>query len=60
LFDGEHVIKTEPIVEVQVRLTQEEVFTGLLVPLFAHNLDRDTRSGIDEMNQAIKAKSEAA
>ena len=35
LFDGEHIFTIEPLGEGHVRFTQREVFTGLLVPLFA-------------------------
>ena len=35
LFDGEHIFTIEPLGEGRVRFTQREVFTGLLVPLFA-------------------------
>ena len=58
LFDGEHSFTVEPLGESRVRFTQREVFTGLLVPLFARGLDTDTRRGFEEMNQALKAKAE--
>ena len=35
LFDGEHIFTIEPLGQSRVRFTQREVFTGLLVPLFA-------------------------
>jgi hypothetical protein len=58
LFDGEHIFTIEPLGEGRVRFTQREVFTGLLVPLFARGLDTDTRRGFDEMNQALRARAE--
>ena len=58
LFDGEHSFTLEPLGEGRVRFTQREVFTGLLVPLFARGLDTDTRRGFEEMNQALKARAE--
>ena len=58
LFDGEHSFTIEPLREGRVRFTQREVFTGLLVPLFARGLDTDTRRGFEEMNQALKARAE--
>jgi hypothetical protein len=58
LFDGEHSFTIEPLGESRVRFTQREVFTGLLVPLFARGLDTDTRRGFEEMNQALKARAE--
>jgi hypothetical protein len=58
LFDGEHIFTIEPLDETRVRFTQREVFTGLLVPVFARGLDTDTRRGFEEMNQALKARAE--
>ena len=58
LFDGEHSFTIEPLGEGRVRFTQREVFTGLLVPLFARGLDTDTRRGFEEMNLALKARAE--
>jgi hypothetical protein len=58
LFDGEHIFTIEPLGEGRVRFTQREVFTGLLVPLFARGLDTDTRRGFEEMNQALKTRAE--
>ena len=58
LFDGEHSFTIEPLGASRVRFTQREVFTGLLVPLFAHGLDTDTRRGFEEMNQALKTRAE--
>ena len=58
LFDGEHIFTIEPLGESRVRFTQREVFTGLLVPLFARGLDTDTRRGFEEMNQALKTRAE--
>ena len=60
LFDGEHVFTIEPLGTNQVRFVQREIFTGLLVPLFARGLDTDTRRGFEEMNQALKARAEQA
>ena len=60
LFDGEHIFTIEPLGESRVRFTQREVFTGLLVPLFARGLDTDTRRGFEEMNQALKVRAEQA
>jgi hypothetical protein len=60
LFDGEHSFTIEPLGASRVRFTQREVFTGLLVPLFARGLDTDSRRGFEEMNQALKSKAEQA
>lgn len=58
LFDGEHIFTIETLGVNRVRFTQREVFTGLLVPLFARGLDTDTRRGFEEMNHALKVQAE--
>ena len=60
LFDGEHSFTIEPLGASRVRFTQREVFTGLLVLLFARGLETDSRRGFEEMNQALKSKAEQA
>ena len=60
LFDGEHILTIESLAENRVRFVQREIFTGILVPLFAHGLDKDTRRGFEEMNRALKARAEQA
>ena len=60
LFDGEHILTIESLAENRVRFVQREIFTGILVPLFAHELDTDTRRGFEEMNRALKALAEQA
>jgi hypothetical protein len=58
LFDGEHYFRIEPIDEHQVKFVQGEIFTGILVRLFAKNLDTDTLRGFNEMNEALKKRAE--
>ena len=58
LFDGEHILTIEPLAENRVRFVQREIFTGILVPLFARGLETDTRRGFEEMNRALKARAE--
>ena len=58
LFDGEHTFTIESLEANRIRFTQREVFTGLLVPLFARSLDTDTRRGFEEMNLALKERAE--
>jgi hypothetical protein len=60
LFDGEHIFTIEPLGANRVRFVQREIFSGLLVPLFAKGLDTDTQRGFGEMNQALKAQAEQA
>lgn len=58
LFDGEHIFLIEPLGESRVRFTQREIFTGLFLPLLWRGLDIDTRRGFQEMNLALKSRSE--
>jgi len=58
LFDGEHIFTIENIAPARVRFVQREQFSGVLVPLLARSLDRDTKRGFDEMNQALKSQAE--
>lgn len=58
LFDGEHAFLLEPLARDRVRFVQRERFTGVLVPLLARSLDRDTRRGFEEMNAALKLRAE--
>ena len=58
LFDGEHTFTIETLEANRLRFTQREVFTGLLVPLFARSLNSDTQRGFEEMNQALKSRAE--
>jgi hypothetical protein len=58
LFDGEHIFTIESLAEDRVRFVQREIFKGILVPLFARGLDKDTRRGFEEMNRALKGRAE--
>ncbi len=58
LFDGEHIFTIEPLEAGRVRFVQRELFTGILVPLFARSLEKDTRRGFEEMNMALKLRAE--
>ena len=60
LFDGEHYFLLEPAGEGRVRLIHGERFSGLLVPLLKSSLENGTRAGFEAMNQALKARVEAA
>jgi hypothetical protein len=59
LFDGEHSFIIQPLEENRVRFVQREAFTGLLVPLFARSLETNTQRGFEEMNRALKGRTEA-
>jgi hypothetical protein len=58
LFDGEHILTIEPLGVNHVRFIQREIFTGLLVPLFAPRLNTETLRGFEEMNHALKIRAE--
>ena len=58
LFDGEHRFTIHPIADGKIRFRQSELFSGLLVPMFRSSLDRDTKRGFEEMNQALKLQAE--
>jgi len=59
IFDGEHSFVIRPLAGGKVLFQQSELFRGVLVPLFRGSLDRDTRRGFEEMNQALKVRAEA-
>ncbi|MDD8012127.1 MAG: SRPBCC domain-containing protein [Acidobacteriota bacterium] len=58
LFDGEHAFVIEEFAPGRVRFIQRETFRGILIPLFARMLDKDTKRGFLEMNQALKLRAE--
>ncbi len=60
LFDGEHTFTVLPLGENRVRFVQREAFKGVLVPLFARSLEANTQRGFEEMNRALKERTEAA
>lgn len=60
LFDGEHSFTIEPLGENRVRFVHRESFRGLLVPLLLLMVEKDTRRGFEEMNQALKTQAEQA
>ncbi|NMM48515.1 SRPBCC domain-containing protein [Marinigracilibium pacificum] len=58
LFDGEHVFRLNQISENQVLFIHEEIFSGILVPLFKSKLLNETRAGFEQMNKALKKRVE--
>jgi hypothetical protein len=58
VFDGEHSFTIEPLDQGAVRLTQQEEFRGVLVPLLARSLDRRTLPAFEQMNQGLKRRAE--
>jgi len=58
LFDGEHTFQILPLTDNKVLFSQEENFTGLLVPLLWRSLETNTRAGFQLMNKALKQRVE--
>ena len=54
LFDGEHTFQIIAHPDSTCTFIQYERFRGLFVPLLKTMLDRDTQSGFDQMNTALK------
>jgi len=59
LFDGEHIFEIEELGARRVHFVQRERFRGILVPLLARSLDRDTKRGFEAMNRALRARAES-
>jgi hypothetical protein len=57
IFDGEHSFTIEPV-EGGVRFVQEEDFRGVLVPLLAKSLRNGTAPAFEQMNMALKTRTE--
>lgn len=56
LFDGRHAFVLSPTAN-GCELTQEETFTGVLVPVLASTLVK-TEEGFRQMNEALKERAE--
>lgn len=59
LFDGEHSFELQDNQNGTTTFIHSEQFTGILVPLFNKMLDTQTKTGFEEMNLALKIRSEA-
>lgn len=58
LFDGMHQFKLIANGDGTTRFEQNEHFSGILVPLFAKSLEKDTKLGFEQMNWALKSRAE--
>jgi hypothetical protein len=58
LWSGEHSFTIEPIGANQIRFIDKEVFTGLLIPLQAKDIDTNSRRDFEAMDKALKARVE--
>ena len=57
VFTGDHSFEILPM-KSGVTFIQEEEFSGILVPILKRTLGRKTKKGFEEMNRALKARSE--
>ena len=58
LFDGEHKFELIDNQDGTTTFIQSENFIGILVPLFAKQLDNSTKNGFIEMNKKLKELAE--
>jgi hypothetical protein len=58
LFDGDHLFSIERLGSGRVRFVQREIFSGLLVSFLIRGLDAKIRLGFEQMNQALKLRTE--
>jgi hypothetical protein len=60
LFDGEHRFTLEPTAGGGTHLVHEERFSGILRRPVLRRVGEQTRAGFEAMNEALKARAEAA
>ena len=58
LFSGEHGFRLDATGAQRVRFVQDETFDGLLVPLYARLRLARTRTGFEQVNQALRERAE--
>lgn len=58
LFDGEHKFKLTDNGNGTTNFEQSENFSGILVKLFAKSLEKETKSGFEQMNKELKIRAE--
>lgn len=57
LFDGKHSLNIKKINNDKILFVQKEEFSGILVRFLSNTL-KDTKSGFELMNQALKSRAE--
>lgn len=57
MFAGDHSFEIIPT-STGVTFIQREEFSGILVPFLRRTLDRKTKKGYEEMDRALRARSE--
>jgi hypothetical protein len=60
VLDADHEFRIEALPNGRTRLTQDEHFSGLLVPLVARSLERGTLPAFAATNAALKERAEKA
>jgi hypothetical protein len=60
IFSGEHGFRLERIDDERVRFVQDEMLTGVLVPVYSRVRLPATRIGFEEMNQRLRDRAERA
>jgi hypothetical protein len=60
ILDADHEFWIEALPDGRSRLTQDEHFSGLLVPIMAKSLERGTLPAFVAMNTALKERAENA
>jgi hypothetical protein len=60
LFQGEHSFIIEPVGDNRVHFIDREVFTGLLVPSQAKDIDTNSKQGFEAMDKALKTRAETS
>ena len=59
MFSGEHGFRLEELGPNRVRFSQDETFSGLMVPLYAQLRLASTRLGFAQMNEALRTRAES-
>jgi hypothetical protein len=57
-FQGEHSFLIERTGDNRVRFIDREIFTGMLIPLQAKDIDTNSRRGFEAMDTALKVTAE--
>lgn len=59
IADGLHIIKLEPMGDGQTKVIHREEFRGILTSLFLAMVEKKTKVGFQQMNEALKARAES-
>jgi hypothetical protein len=58
LFDGNHFFKIDDLGNGQIKLTQAESFSGILIPTIFKSIGEETKSNFVKMNNSLKQLAE--